>query len=112
MHGRKRYIPGIHEKNKTLYELAKRIAINSVVQGTAAEIMKIGMINLQKNLDAAHLQAKMLLQIHDELILSVPTDQIEQTDLVTKKSLEAVMSWQIPLTVQTQTGLTWHDVTK
>ncbi len=110
--GRKRYIPGIYEKNKTLYELAKRITINSPVQGTAAEIMKIGMIKLQKNLDVAKLDAKILLQIHDELILSVPQSQLEQTLKITKESLESVVAWEIPLTVQTKTGLTWHDVTK
>lgn len=110
--GRKRYVPGIYEKNKTLYELAKRIAINSAVQGTAAEIMKIGMIKLQKNLDTAQLDAKILLQIHDELILSVPESQLEETIKITKESLESVVAWEIPLTVQTKTGKTWHDVTK
>ena len=110
--GRKRYIPGIYEKNKTLYELAKRIAINSVVQGTAAEIMKIGMIKLQKNLDAAGVDAKILLQIHDELILTVPQSELELVTKITKESLESVVDWQIPLTVQTKTGATWHDVTK
>jgi DNA polymerase I len=110
--GRKRYIPGIYEKNKTLYELAKRIAINSVVQGTAAEIMKIGMIKLQKNLDAAGVDAKILLQIHDELIVTVPTSQIELVTKITKESLESVVAWDISLTVQTKTGATWHDVTK
>ena len=110
--GRKRYVPGIYEKNKTLYELAKRIAINSVVQGTAAEIMKIGMIKLQKNLNAAGVDAKILLQIHDELILTVPASQIELVTKLTKESLESVVAWDIPLTVQTKTGKTWHDVTK
>jgi DNA polymerase-1 len=110
--GRKRYIPGIHENNKTLYELAKRIAINSAVQGTAAEIMKIGMINLQKNLDDAKVDAKILLQIHDELILTVPQSQLELVTQITKQSLESVVDWEIPLTVQTKTGFTWHDVTK
>lgn len=110
--GRKRYVPGIYENNKTLYELAKRIAINSAVQGTAAEIMKIGMIKLQKNLDAANLQTKILLQIHDELILLVPESEIELVTRITRESLESVVNWQIPLTVQTKTGVTWHDVTK
>lgn len=110
--GRKRYVPGIHEKNKTLYDLAKRIAINTVVQGTAAEIMKIGMIQLQKNLDATKSHAKILLQIHDELILSVPESELEQTIKITQTSLQSVVDWDIPLIVQTQTGLTWQAVTK
>ncbi|MDP3788609.1 MAG: DNA polymerase I [Candidatus Chromulinivorax sp.] len=108
--GRKRYIPGIYEKNKTLYELAKRIAINSAVQGTAAEIMKMGMIKLQNNLDAAQVDAKILLQIHDELILSVPKDQLELVAKITKESLESVVDWEIPLTVQTKVGPTWGNM--
>ena len=112
LHGRKRYVPGIHEKNKNLYELAKRIAINSVVQGTAAELMKIGMITLQKNLQTAQLDAKILLQIHDELIISVPKSQKSLTETMTRQALESVVDWQIPLTVEIQTGLNWQDVTK
>lgn len=108
--GRKRYVPGIYEKNKTLYELAKRIAINSAVQGTAAEIMKMGMIKLQQNLDDAKLNAKILLQIHDELILSVPTSELELVAKITKESLESVVAWEIPLTVQTKTGSTWGSM--
>lgn len=110
--GRKRYVPGIYEKNKTLYELAKRIAINSAVQGTAAEIMKMGMIKLQKNLDDANLHAKILLQIHDELIITVPQSELEQVTRITKESLESVVNWEIPLTVQTKSGPNWHDITK
>jgi len=112
LYGRKRYIPGIYEKNKMLFELAKRMAINSPVQGTAAEIIKIGMINLEKNLIAHNLQAKILLQIHDELIISVPESQVEKTAQIIKESLESVVSWEIPLTVQIKTGLNWHDITK
>ncbi len=108
--GRKRYIPGIYEKNKTLYELAKRIAINSAVQGTAAEIMKMGMIKLQNNLDTANVQANILLQIHDELILTVPKNQLEVVAKITKESLESVVDWEIPLTVQIKVGPTWGNM--
>lgn len=112
LYGRKRYIPGIYEKNRTLFDLAKRMAINSPVQGTAAEIIKIGMINLEKKLTAHKLQAKILLQIHDELILSVPSHEIDKVSQIVKDSLESVVSWEIPLTVQVKTGLNWHDITK
>ena len=65
--GRRRYIPGIYEQNKALYEEARRVAINTKAQGTAAEIMKLGMIRLQQELRARRLQAVIVLQIHDEL---------------------------------------------
>lgn len=112
LYGRKRYVPGIYEKNRTLFDLAKRIAINSPVQGTSAEIIKIGMINLQKNLVENNLQAKILLQIHDELVLSVPLSEVDKVSLIVKNSLESVVAWEIPLTVQVKTGLNWHEITK
>jgi len=112
LYGRKRYIPGIYEKNRTLYDLAKRIAINSAVQGTAAEVMKIGMINLEKKLSSQNLKTKILLQIHDELILSVPQEEVEIVSVIVKETLESVVDWQIPLTVKIKTGQNWHQVTK
>lgn len=69
--GRKRYVPTIYEQNPHLFREAKRIAINTVAQGTAAEIMKIGMINLYAAFKKHNLGAQMLLQIHDELLISV-----------------------------------------
>ncbi|MFC1845586.1 DNA polymerase I [Candidatus Dependentiae bacterium] len=110
--GRRRYIPGIYEKNKSLYELAKRVAINTVAQGTAAEIMKLGMVNLDKNLRTKKLGAQILLQIHDELLLSVPKDEQEQTEKLVKKTLESVVDWNVPLTVSTRFGNDWKEASK
>lgn len=110
--GRMRQVPGIHERNKNLYEMAKRIAINTPVQGTAAEIMKIGMIKLNQAFQANNVDANILLQIHDELIISVENNHIEQAQNIIKTTLEKVADWNIPLTVQMQVGKTWQDVTK
>lgn len=112
LYGRKRYIPGIYEKNRMLFDLAKRMAINTPVQGTSAEIIKIGMINLEKNLVKHNLQAKILLQIHDELILSVPESQVDVTAQIVKDSLESVVAWETPMIVQVKIGKNWHEVTK
>ena len=110
--GRRRYVPAIYEKNKTLFDEAKRIAINTPVQGTAAEIMKIGMLNIAQELKKANLQARMILQIHDELLLTVPEHEVEQTQALIKKTLENVTQWNVPLVVNMRTGSTWKDVTK
>ncbi|MBM17751.1 MAG: DNA polymerase I [Epsilonproteobacteria bacterium] len=110
--GRRRYVSGIHERNKTLYELARRIAINTPAQGTAAEITKLGMIIFYKALDKSNLQGKILLQIHDELLVSCPDDELEETQKLLKKSLESAVSWKIPLLVSTKTGKNWRSVTK
>ncbi len=110
--GRKRYVPMIHEKNKTLYEEACRVAINTVAQGTAAEIMKLGMINLRNALRAQNLDAQMLLQIHDELLITVPQEQAQQAEQLVKETLENVVNWPIPLRVTTRTGKDWKEISK
>lgn len=110
--GRRRYLPGIYEKNKTLYELARRMAINTKAQGTAAEIMKIGMIGLQKALEDHNLKAKLILQIHDELILEVPSNELLQTERLVTEILQKVVECNVPLVVTTRSGQNWQEVTK
>lgn len=110
--GRRRYVPGIHEKNKTLYDLARRVAINTVAQGTAADIMKIGMINLDKVFQQKSIDANILLQIHDELLISVAADSAQEVETLVKHVLESVVSWSIPLEVKTRFGTSWKEVSK
>jgi DNA polymerase-1 len=109
--GRRRYLPGIYEKNKNLYELARRMAINTAAQGTAAEIMKKGMIQLYKELEK-HPGTHMLLQIHDELLFEVPENQVTEVENLVKETLESVVQWNIPLKVTTRIGKDWGEVTK
>ena len=109
--GRRRYLPGIYEKNRTLYELARRMAINTKAQGTAAEIMKLGMIKLDKVLTTQMKQARMLLQIHDELLISVPTQLQQEAEQLIKRELESVVAWDIPLIVDVYSGYNWQETT-
>ncbi|MGE0206240.1 MAG: DNA polymerase I [Candidatus Babeliales bacterium] len=109
---RRRYVPGIYESNKNLYDLARRIAINTKAQGTAAELMKLGMVNLDAAFKNNNLEAKILLQIHDELLISVPESQKKETELLVKCILEQVVAWNVPLVVTTRFGADWQDVTK
>ena len=108
--GRRRYVPGIYEKNKNLYDAAKRIAINTVAQGTAAELVKKGMLNLQ--LELQEYEASVLLQIHDELLISVDKKDTEVVQQKTKEALEQVVDWNVPLAVTIRLGNNWQDVTK
>lgn len=110
--GRRRYIPQIHEKNRNLYEEACRIAINTVAQGTAAEVMKKGMIQLDSLLTKNALDAHILLQIHDELLISSAVVQKDECIALTKEVLESVVAWNVPLVVTTHCGVNWKDVTK
>jgi len=110
--GRKRFIPGIYEKNKSLFEAARRVAINTPAQGTAAEIMKFGMIKLYEKFKQEQLDAQLILQIHDEVIIKVAEPAVERAKDVIKKVLEGVVDWQVPLRVALRVGKTWQDVTK
>ncbi len=110
--GRRRYLPGIYEKNKNLYDLARRVAINTVVQGTAAELMKKGMILLEDNLCKASLGARILLQIHDELVIEVPSEALDQTEQVVLTTLQESVIWSVPLVVTIRHGSNWQEITK
>ncbi|HEV2917470.1 MAG TPA: DNA polymerase I [Candidatus Babeliales bacterium] len=110
--GRRRYIPTIHEKNRVLFQEACRIAVNTVAQGTAAELMKISMINLYHACMQEKIDARMLLQIHDELLIEVAQDQaLPAVELVTQK-LESVVQWNVPLRIATRLGPDWRMVSK
>lgn len=110
--GRRRNVPGIHEKNQVVYNLARRIAINTKAQGTAADLMKLGMVKLADRLEKELPEAKMLLQIHDELIVSVPRDQVAQAQDIMAQVLQNIVTWDVPLVVTVRSGYTWQDVTK
>lgn len=110
--GRRRYIPAIYEQNKNLYENARRVAINTKAQGTAAELMKQGMIALDHTLGTELPEAHILLQIHDELLISVPEKDAQRAEQITKKVLEHVVDWNVPLEVTVRSGATWYDVSK
>lgn len=110
--GRRRKVPGIYEKNKTLYEAAKRIAINTVAQGTAAEVMKKGMIELHAKLKKISPESHILLQIHDELLIEVPEKEIGLATETTKETLENIVDWDVPLIVGSKAGKNWQEVSK
>ncbi len=112
MAGRRRYLPGIYEANKGLYQEAVRVAVNTAVQGTAADIMKIGMIRLATTLREQNVPAKILLQIHDELLISVQKGHEQEVEKIASRALEQVVQWDVPLQVTTRVGADWKEVTK
>ena len=112
LYGRKRYIPTIFEKNRVLHEEAKRMAINTKVQGTAADVMKLGMINIAQEFKTRTLDAAIVLQIHDEILVTAAKEVSEEVCQLVTQKLESVVSWNVPLKVTTRIGATWKDVTK
>ena len=105
--GRRRYIPGINSRNKTEKSAAERIAVNAPIQGSAADIVKTAMLNLDKRLSADKSPARLLLQVHDELILECPKDSAAATAEMVKAEMEQAMSLSIPLRVSIETGKRW-----
>ncbi|MCL2196130.1 MAG: DNA polymerase I [Treponema sp.] len=107
--GRRRYIPTINSRNKTEKSAAERVAVNTPIQGSAADIVKTAMLNLDKRLVKENSPAKILLQVHDELILECPENNAEETVKLIKAEMEKAASLVIPLRVTAETGKRWGD---
>lgn len=107
--GRKCYTPNINAKNGAWRAGAERAAINAPLQGTAADIMKRAMIKIPPALKAANLNARMLLQVHDELIFEVPEAEAAATAALVKDIMENVVTLDVPLTVETGVGKNWGE---
>lgn len=107
--GRRRPIPEINSPNRTLAEVGKREAVNSVIQGTAADIIKLAMVRVETALRSAGLHAETVLQIHDELLFELPGDEVEETSALVKDTMGAVMDLAVPLVVDTGTGESWNE---
>ena len=108
--GRERYINAINSKNHNERSGAERIAFNSPIQGSAADIVKMAMINISKKLKEKALESKMVLQIHDELIFEVPMKEVNEMKVLVKNEMENVIKLHIPLRVSIETAESWGDM--
>jgi DNA polymerase-1 len=107
--GRRRYIPTINSHNKTEKSAAERVAVNTPIQGSAADIVKMAMLKLDRRLTAEKSKARILLQVHDELILECPKSDAEKTSILIKTEMEQAAALSIPLRVSVETGGRWGD---
>jgi len=111
MFGRVRYFPQLHQRvNRAVREQALRGAVNTTIQGTAADLMKMAMLRVSARLKASRLGARMLLQVHDELLLEVPRDEIDVTRREVGQAMEQVARLEVPLVVDQKTGPDWLEV--
>ncbi|MFT8868583.1 DNA polymerase I [Liquorilactobacillus nagelii] len=106
---RRRYLPQIKSSNYNLRSFAERTAMNTPIQGSAADIIKVAMIRMQRTLAEKHLQAKMLLQVHDELIFEAPVSEIPILEELVPKIMDSAVSLAVPLKVESAHGNTWFD---
>ena len=105
--GRRRYIMNINSKNKIEKSAAERVAVNTPIQGSAADVVKKAMIAVDAAIKKENLQARMLLQVHDELILECPESETEKVSALVKREMEQVVSLSVPLKVSVETGKNW-----
>ena len=108
--GRRRYIKELKSSNFMVREFGKRAAMNTPIQGTAADIMKIAMNNVYKELKESNLDAKIVLQVHDELLLEVKDEDVEKAEIILKRNMENAFKLNVPLMVETNVAKTWYDV--
>ncbi|MFC2066893.1 DNA polymerase I [Chloroflexota bacterium] len=108
--GRRRFIPEINSPNRQVREAAERMAINMPVQGTSADIIKVAMVNLQREMDRQRLKSKMLIQVHDELIFEVPEEEIETMRRMVTDVMSAALQLSVPLKVDTKEGINWGEM--
>jgi len=109
--GRKREIPELRASNPSLRGAGERMAINMPIQGTAADIMKIAMIRVDRRLRAEGFRSRLLLQVHDELLLEVPREEVARLVPVLRETMEGALALDVPLTVDVKTGDDWESMT-
>lgn len=108
--GRRRYIKELKSKNYMVREFGKRAAMNTPIQGTAADIMKIAMNNVYKELRKNNIDGKIILQVHDELLLEVKEEEKEQAKELLKREMENAYKLSIPLKVEVTEAKNWYDL--
>lgn len=110
LYHRRRYVPELTSNNYTVRQFGERIAMNTPIQGTAADIMKIAMINVYNALKQNNLKSKLLLQIHDELLIETVPEEIEQVKDILKQEMEKVITLKVPLVADLSQGYNWNEV--
>ena len=107
--GRKRYLPDINSQNSVVRGYAERNAINAPIQGTAADIIKIAMVRIQRRFEREGVQAKMILQVHDELNFTVPQAEVERVRAIVVEEMENAFPLRVPLIAECGTGANWLE---
>ena len=109
LYKRRRELPDINSRDFNVRNFAERTAINSPIQGSAADILKVAMINLDKALTDAGLSTRMLLQVHDEIVLEVPMAELETVKAMVKETMESAIQLSVPLIADENEGETWYE---
>lgn len=109
---RRRYLPDLFSSNRITRNFGERTAMNTPIQGSAADIIKLAMVRLQRELDERKLKARMVLQVHDELIFDVPAEELTEVRDVVRRQMEHAIELRVPLVVDMKLGPNWYDAKK
>jgi DNA polymerase-1 len=109
LYGRVRWLPDVQSKNRNLRENARRMAINARIQGTAADLLKMAMIAIDRRLRREHPEARLLLTVHDELLFELPQNKVEPVAALVRQEMEGVAKLAVPLVVEIGSGKSWYD---
>lgn len=109
LYGRRRYIPELSGQNKMLKKFGERVAMNSPIQGTAADIIKVAMINVSRRLKAEGVDAHLILQVHDELVIEAHRSCVDRAATILREEMENAINLPVPLSVELTEGETWYD---
>ena len=109
MFGRRRYLPELNSSNRVARENAERAALNAPIQGTAADIIKLAMLKVDAELAAAELNSRVLLQVHDELVVEVASGELEKVKKLVTRSMDEAVTLSVPLEVSVGWGSTWNS---
>ncbi len=107
--GRRRVINELQSSNRNVRAFGERAAMNMPLQGSSADIIKIAMLNVYKKLQEKNFKAKLVLQVHDELVIDCPMDEVDEVSSILKTEMENAVQLRVPLTVEVNTGKTWFD---
>ncbi len=107
--GRRRYLPDLQSDNRQRREMAERMALNAPIQGSAADIIKVAMLGVDRGLRDAGLRSRMLLQVHDELVLEVARGELERVESLVREQMAGAAQLSVPLDVSVGVGRTWHE---
>ena len=106
---RRRYLPELKSKIPSVRQFAERMAINTPIQGTAADLIKVAMVNIANLLTKKNLTARLIMQVHDELVLEAPAKEKAEVMALVKKEMEEVIKLKVPLKVEIASGLNWDE---
>ena len=107
--GRRRYLPDISSNNATVRAFAERNAVNAPIQGSAADIIKVAMVRMQTSMDENNLNARMIMQVHDELVFDVPKKEVVQLQGLIETAMAGAVELAVPLAVDMSTGQNWLE---